>query len=152
MPLEKINKKTKGFLHFKDILKDHGLSATPSRIILIELLKNNKKPSTIQEIVDELKQTYQKEAPNWTTVYRNLIQFEFKKLVQSFDLGDGVKRYEWQHGNHHHHHIICNQCHRMEHFPECHIKPLEKTALKLGFQDITHRLELFGICSQCRSR
>lgn len=91
---------------------------------------------------------------NLATVYRVLRLLEQLKLVQRFDLGDGVARYELcrSGGPEHHHHLICRRCSRIIELDECDLAAFERrVARRSGFSSVSHRLELFGVCPQCQA-
>jgi Fur family ferric uptake transcriptional regulator len=49
--------------------------------------------------------------------------------------------------------LICTQCGHIIEFEDDRIESLQKTvARKHGFEVTDHKLELYGICSQCRAR
>jgi Fe2+ or Zn2+ uptake regulation protein len=72
--------------------------------------------------------------------------------VRRCDFGDGSYRYEFNTGEHHHHHIVCRSCHRVETLDFCVADGLERMARQLGYANVTHTLEIFGICAECQSR
>lgn len=87
------------------------------------------------------------------TVYRTLATFTDLKLLQKVDLGDNVQRYELQSTDgSHHHHFVCNECHKVEALDSCEIRAQEKRLTDLGYGELTHRLEFFGICPDCRPK
>ena len=53
-------------------------------------------------------------------------------------------------GEHHHHHIICRTCRSVETLDFCVADGLERMARKLGYANVTHTLEVFGICVECQ--
>lgn len=108
-------------------------------------------PFTVDELHGRISQLNQKETCDLVTAYRCLAKFEELNLIARCDFGDGVIRYELSiHAGHHHHHIICRSCRQVQALPTC---PVEDKALrmpKLGFKDVTHRLEYFGLCPACQ--
>jgi Fur family ferric uptake transcriptional regulator len=66
----------------------------------------------------------------------------------SFD--NGVVRYEHWHLGQHHDHIICIKCKKIVEFEEDAIENLQiNIASKHGFHMLQHKMELYGICSEC---
>lgn len=88
------------------------------------------------------------------TVYRSVGMLVELKLVQRFDFGDGVARFELigEHGHgHHHHHLVCQRCTRIVEIEDCFPEELERSiAERNGFKAVTHRLEFFGLCPDCQ--
>jgi Fur family ferric uptake transcriptional regulator len=87
------------------------------------------------------------------TVYRSLHMLEQLRMVQRYDLGDGVARFELQpaDGHHHHHHLVCRQCATVVELAECDLEGFEhRVATRSGFAGVSHRLEFFGVCPRCQ--
>lgn len=133
-------------------LTDKSLKKTSARMAVLRILEGNEKAYSIQQIVDQLTEN-QEHTPDWATIYRILNQFEQSGLVASFDLGDGSKRYELlQDHSSHHHHVVCTRCKKIEHLRDClDEKKLNEQVKKIGYSQITHRLDFFGICGDCQS-
>ncbi|MEK0450560.1 MAG: hypothetical protein RL088_2828 [Verrucomicrobiota bacterium] len=83
------------------------------------------------------------------TVYRSLQAMEEIGVLRRCDFGDGTYRYEFNHGEHHHHHIICRVCRSVETLDMCVADGLERLARQKGYQNVTHTLEIFGVCAKC---
>ncbi len=63
---------------------------------------------------------------------------------------NGVARYEHRHLGQHHDHIICIKCRKIVEFEEDALENLQiAIASKHGFHMLQHRMELYGICSEC---
>ncbi len=63
---------------------------------------------------------------------------------------NGVVRYEHRHLGHHHDHMICIKCRKIIEFEEGEIENLQiKIAVAHGFHMLQHKMELYGICSEC---
>ena len=78
------------------------------------------------------------------TVYRTVRLLEEKGLLERRDFGGGRARYEpTEHG--HHHHLIDIDSGRVIEFEDAeHERVLQAIAARLGFDLVSHRLELFG--------
>ncbi len=133
-------------------LKQAHLSITPSRLAILELLHESHRVWSIEQLIEALKRRPKalKGSLVFTTIYRCLLKLEEAKMVRRVDFGDGVSRFEFDTGEgHHHHHIVCTQCNAIEALEDCHIKEIEKNVKKLGYQNISHRMEFFGLCKGC---
>ena len=138
----------------QDEIRAAGLKLTPARLHVLEILKKDHCLLTIDEIVRKLSRSSAKSA-DWTTVYRTLLTFADAGLVTPTTLVDGALRYEYSHPSeddhaHHHHHVSCKKCGKIEAIEACEIAKLEKQVLKMGFKDLSHRLEFTGICEACQ--
>ncbi len=84
------------------------------------------------------------------TVYRTLKLFAEKGLVDRHDFGDGRARYEVA-PEEHHDHLICVRCGKVVEFARDRIEELqEEVAREEGFELLDHRMELYGLCGECR--
>jgi Fe2+ or Zn2+ uptake regulation protein len=60
--------------------------------------------------------------------------------------GDGTPA-----AGHHHHHVICRRCARIDRLPGCDTGAVEAAARAKGYGDLTHVLEIYGVCPACAS-
>lgn len=130
-------------------LRDLGLRVTPARIEIYRCLASQHRLLTIDEISNHLRATMPS-APDWATVYRTIVTFEEEGIVSSSDFGDGVTRYEIRHEHEHHHHVICRICRSIEPLDHCTLKKIETDLTEAGYSELSHRLEFFGICADCK--
>lgn len=131
----------------KDILKEHGLKATPARELVLAFMGAKRVPRTAQDLCTALGK---KHVVDLVTVYRTLASFEKVGLVKRVDLRRGSVAYEL--AGEHHHHIVCTECGIVEDFDTCGLEPLiaKVQSRAKGFAKVSeHSLELFGICRTC---
>jgi Fur family ferric uptake transcriptional regulator len=85
------------------------------------------------------------------TVYRTLRLLKHAGLAHERQFGEGRALFE--HGTKRHHdHMICTQCGKITEFENCEIEELqEQVARRLGFTIQYHKLELYGLCRDCRA-
>ena len=54
-------------------------------------------------------------------------------------------------GDEHHHHLLCERCHRVVEVQECGLDDWVSAAAKRhGFVATDHRVEIVGLCADCR--
>ncbi|HYJ76628.1 MAG TPA: transcriptional repressor [Kineosporiaceae bacterium] len=102
---------------------------------------------TAQELHDRLR--HQGERVGLATVYRSLQALSDAGEVDQLRTDDGETAYR-RCSRGHHHHLVCRNCGRtvevegpaVEHWAD-------KVALAHGFTDVSHTLEIFGLCSAC---
>jgi Fur family ferric uptake transcriptional regulator len=86
-----------------------------------------------------------------TTVYRHLALLTEEGRLDALQTADGELVYRRCHSDQHHHHVVCRQCGRGT---EVELPDLEQwaesTAAELGYTDVSHTVEIFGVCSNCR--
>ncbi|MBL8006444.1 MAG: transcriptional repressor [Ignavibacteria bacterium] len=131
---------------FRLILNARSQRITVTRIDVLSILKANHNPLTISEIHENLKNR----KTDLATVYRIIKLFTELGIVNEIDFKDEFKRYELVYDRHHHHHIVCRKCKKVENVETCILEDLEKLLGKKGYTEITHSLEFFGVCSECR--
>jgi Fur family transcriptional regulator, ferric uptake regulator len=78
------------------------------------------------------------------TVYRTVRLFEERGILERRDFGGGRARYEPTEHGHHHHLIDIDSGWVIEFSDVEHEKVLQDIAARLGFDLVSHRLELYG--------
>jgi len=127
-------------------LREHGQRVTGPRKAVLGVLLAEHGPFTTEEIHARLPEG----ECDLVTVYRTVASLEEIDVVRRCDFGDGVYRYEFNHAEHHHHHIVCRQCRSVQVLDGCVAETLERMARELGYAQVTHALEVFGICPACQ--
>ena len=85
------------------------------------------------------------------TVYRNLGLMAELGEVDTLVREDGETLYR-QCSDVHHHHLVCRQCARTVEIAGPAVeKWANAVAAEHGFSDVSHQLELFGLCATCSS-
>lgn len=129
-----------------DVLRAHGHRMTRPRKAVMGVLQEAHHPLKAEEIRVRagLAET------DLVTVYRNLEALRGLHLVQGIVLEDGAQLFEAVRPDRHFHHVVCRECHRTEPLDTCSGHELEAQAARLGFAEVSHVIEVFGICRQCR--
>ena len=79
------------------------------------------------------------------TVYRSLQSLADDGRVDTLRSSDGEALY--------HHHLVCRKCGFTEEIEQSQIESwVDSVAAAHGFGDVSHSLELFGVCSSCQSK
>jgi Fur family ferric uptake transcriptional regulator len=74
-------------------------------------------------------------------------------LVREHDFGEGFKRYEYLTGPADHEHLICENCGKLIEFTSPEIAELQRDLAKAhDFEPRVHRLEIYGLCEDCRGK
>lgn len=128
-------------------LRDKQHKLTPQRLAIVKILAQSKGHPNIERIHEQLKKDYP--TMSLATVYRNVMIL--KSLGEVLELGfpDGSNRYD---GNkpYPHPHVICSVCKKIIDPKLDTLKDMtEEVAKETGFKILTHRLDFFGICSDC---
>ena len=133
----------------KNTLRQSGYKATPSRLAILDVFRNVKKPLSAQEIIDALPKNIDQ-----ATVYRTINALKEKGIIKQIDLRHNHAHYESADLGEHHH-LICMKCGRIEDIRRCWIDEMQPTILKSSkhFVEIKqHTLEFYGICKSCASK
>jgi len=90
------------------------------------------------------------------TVYRTLNLLTEAGLIEQKSFQDGRAVFEVAHPGSHHDHLICTECGIVVEFEDEEIEALQlKIASRYGIELISHRLDLYGHCtdkSACKAR
>ena len=85
------------------------------------------------------------------TVYRTLAALRESGVVDTLSHHPGELCYRLC-ADEHHHHLVCTSCHRVVELADCDLEPrLDELARRHGFVATGHRLEVNGLCTDCRS-
>lgn len=84
------------------------------------------------------------------TVYRTLGLLAEAGGVDMIRAEDGEARYRLCASEEHHHHLVCRTCGRTVEVEEPDAERwAEQMAAAHGFTDVSHTLEIFGVCADC---
>lgn len=144
---------------FKGMLKKKGLKVTTQRLLVLEVLADNRDMHmTAEDIYELVKEDY----PDigLATIYRTVQLLLEMQLVDRINLDDGCVRYEIREeslgnaeGKHHHHHLICRMCGKVLPFKDDLLDGLERQIEEeTGFHVLDHELKFFGQCEECREK
>jgi len=124
---------------------------TRSRRVLVETLSASARPLTIPEIL-----TAAPELPQ-SSAYRNITALTEAGVVQRVTGTNDHWRFELtEEISGHHHHLVCGECGKVE---DVEPSPVLERALgdaaravadQQGYQVTEHRLDLLGLCPDCR--
>ncbi len=83
------------------------------------------------------------------TVYNNLRLFTSIGFVQEMKYGDASSRFDFS--SKRHYHVICENCGKIVDFHYPGLEDIEMAASRLtDFEINEHRLELYGLCPDCK--
>ncbi|MDF2979041.1 MAG: Zinc uptake regulation protein [Actinomycetospora sp.] len=125
-----------------------GQRATRQRAAIADLLDELTDFRSAQEIHEELRR--RGEGIGLTTVYRTLQALADAGEIDVLRTGTGEASYR-RCSEHHHHHLVCRTCGKtvevegpaVEHWAE-------RVALQHGFAQVSHTVEILGVCAGCR--
>lgn len=126
----------------------HHLKVTKERSAILRAFMEAERHVTAEELYRMMKEKHA--SIGLATIYRTLNLFCECGLAEQRQFGDGHARYELTYNVNHHDHLVCIQCKKIIEFENLDIEKLqEKVAKKNNFTIYTHKLELYGFCSDC---
>jgi len=138
-----------------ELLRSHGLRATRARRLLMALMVHRNDHLSAEELRRELaRRGY---VLSTATLYQNLKRLARAGLIASFAGSDGVTRYDANTDSHAH--LVCTRCGRvLDIEPDNPLLAGADAGLPSGGRSYRGwrvagaRLELLGMCPQCRKR
>jgi Fur family transcriptional regulator, ferric uptake regulator len=140
-------------------MTDGGRSAPPGRVrqtrqatAIEDALRTAEGFRTAQQLHDELR--HRGDRVGLTTVYRHLNLLVEHHLADMVNREDGEAQYRLcgaarPSGEGHHHHIVCRECGRSVEVAGPEVERwAERVAATAGYTDISHTVELFGLCAE----
>ena len=125
-----------------------GVRSTRQRAAIARLLDTLDDFRSAQELHDELRR--RGENIGLTTVYRTLQSMASAGMLDTLrnDTGESVYR---RCSEHHHHHLVCRSCGSTVEVGDHEVEAwAAEVASKHGFSDVSHTIEIYGTCSDCR--
>ena len=120
---------------------------TKQRTAVADLLSEVDDFRSAQQIHDDLRK--RGESIGLTTVYRALQSLATSGEVDSIASDDGETVYR-KCSSMHHHHLVCRQCGKTVEITGPTVEQwADGVASTHGFTDVSHTMELFGLCAQC---
>ena len=138
------------FAAFKDALRERTLKSTSQRDDIARVFFANTRHISVEELYREVRQVNPR--VGYATVYRTVRLLRECGLAAERHFHDGEARFENVEEAHHHDHLICERCGRIVEFANDAIERLQdQVAQKLGFVITRHKMELYGVCADCRT-
>ncbi|RUM61686.1 MAG: transcriptional repressor [Persephonella sp.] len=134
---------------FKDYLKLKGLRYTKQRKEILEKILNRMGHFEIEDIVLEFKN--QNIDVSRSTVYRTLNILKELGIVNEVIKFKNKTLYEVA-LNEHHDHLVCENCGKIIEFHSQEIEDLQNKICEMyNFKPNFHRLEIYGLCKECKN-
>lgn len=134
---------------FVNYLSAKKLKLTPERKVVLQEMFRSPGHLEAEDLLYNLRR--KRKRASRATIYRTLELLVESGIVRKVDLGHGHSHYELVVDHPHHEHMICLACGKVIEFSD---KAMEQTLSKLceksGFEQTSHRFEIFGRCGKCR--
>ena len=132
-------------------IAERGLKATRQRDVIVDAFFSEPGHLSVEELVEKARR--RDPSIGAATVYRTMKILAEAGLASVRHFEGGQTRYEAALDRHHHDHLICTSCHNIFEFENERIEELqESVAAEHGFTVTHHKLELYGLCKNCRQR
>lgn len=135
--------------NFKEHVSKIGFKNSVQKDYILKILYFSKDHLSAEQIAMNIKNEYNIDV-GIATVYRTMKFFEEMKIINSLDVGDGVKRYELNLSLHHDH-MICTSCHTILEFTDDLIEEQQEIVAKThNFELKDHVMTIYGLCENCQ--
>ncbi len=135
----------------QDYLAGQGLKSTHQRDEILAVFVSAGRHLSVEELYELMKKG--NPGIGYATVYRTMKLFAQAGLAEERRFDDGFTRYEYKASDGHHDHLICTRCGRIIEFENDRIEELQESmAKKNRFLAQSHKLEIYGLCGDCRGK
>ncbi len=134
---------------FKKLFTQEHIDSFEDRFKILEVFLQTECHVTPDELVQLLNDKGYDFEPHFVQKTLNLMcHYGFANKNR---FNNGQVRYEHRHLGQHHDHMICTKCQRIVEFREDQLEILQlQIAAEHGFHMLQHKMEIYGICSNCR--
>tara|TARA_B100000700_G_scaffold331758_1_gene468081 strand:- start:13599 stop:14063 length:465 start_codon:yes stop_codon:yes gene_type:complete len=130
-------------------LNRSGYRTTATRRKIVEAIFYFDNGFTVEDLIKNLPDLGR------ATIFRNVKILKDLEIICQVFLGDGQSVYQLDFEsnlNSHHHHLICSKCKCIQEFNNKELEVLlSLVSEEMSFEIDTHRLELYGYCSNCKT-
>jgi len=133
---------------FKRLFEDEGIDRIKDRLAILEVFLGIEKHISFQKFIAVLQDNGYGFEPDFVKKTLNLLcryGFAAKKGFEG-----RPTLYEHRHLGRHHDHLICTKCGKIAEFENRQMEDLQvKIAALHGFHVLQHKMEIYGLCSEC---
>ena len=130
----------------KEILREHGLKATPARVETLRYLSSLNAPISADDLFERLRHN----GLDLSTLYRTLNSLTSVGLVKK-EVGARKENLFSLEGEEERHLLVCLRCGKKIPLEGCPYHEVnESIEEKTGFKVLDHNTEIYGICPDCR--
>lgn len=136
---------------FREFITGKGLKFTTERRLILRQVFSIHQHFEADDISDGLKMAGQRVSR--ASIYRTLPLLVGSGLLRQVHSSEKHSHYEHIFGHKHHDHLICNECGATIEFSHKKIEEMQNRICEQhGFLATSHKLEIVGICKECRER
>lgn len=135
-------------VNFKTLIETDGYDRIQDRLNIIDVFLGKEEHITIEEMCKLLSEKGYDYEPEFVRQCMN--RMADLGFAQKKQFKDQPIRYEHRHLGRHHDHFICTKCGKIVEFADQDMERLQaKIAANHGFHMLQHRMEIYGLCSEC---
>lgn len=136
---------------FKKLFEQEGIDRLDDRLKVLEMFLKTERHVSEMELSELIRENHIDLPVDFISDTLNLMcQYGF---AQKHRFDNGVLRYEHRHLGQHHDHMICTKCNKIFEFENSQLESIQlQIAATHGFHMLQHKMEIYGICSQCLIR
>ena len=133
---------------FKKLFENESIDHFDTRFKILEALLSTEDHVTASELGQLMEEGGNILEPEFIRdTLKLMCRFGFAQ-IRTFN--NGKTRYEHRHLGQHHDHMICTKCGKIVEFQNDQIENLQaQVAASHGFHMLQHKMEIYGICSEC---
>jgi Fur family ferric uptake transcriptional regulator len=133
---------------FKRLFEEEGIDRIADRLAVLEVFLRIERHISFQELMDALHENGYRFQPDFVRKTLNLLCRYGFATEKKFEGRPPL--YEHRHIGFHHDHLICTKCGNIVEFENSQLENLQiEIAALHGFHVLQHKMEMYGLCSQC---
>jgi Fur family ferric uptake transcriptional regulator len=137
--------------NFRSLIETDEIGNVEERLNVIDVFLSTEEHVTLEEMMQLLKERAFDYEPEFVRQCMN--RWVDHGFAQKQEFEGQPPRYEHRHLGRHHDHLICTKCGRISEFSDEEMEILQaKIAASQGFHILQHKMEIYGLCSQCVSQ
>ena len=136
--------------NFRSLIEDDDIGNVEERLNVIDTFLSTEEHVTLEEMMALLRERGYEYKPEFVRQCMN--RWVSHGFAQKKQFEGQPPRYEHRHLGVHHDHLICTKCGKIVEFRNDDMERLqEKIAALQGFHMLQHKMEIYGLCTECLS-
>lgn len=136
--------------NFRSLIESDDIGRVEDQLDVIDVFLSTEEHVTLEDMMSLLKEKGYDYSSGF--VRRCLNQWVDMGFAQKETFEGLSPRYEHRHLGRHHDHLICTKCDKIIEFSNDEMEGLQaKIASRMGFHLLQHKMEIYGLCSECNS-
>jgi Fur family peroxide stress response transcriptional regulator len=138
-------------LEMKAALREKGVSVTPRRAKLLEVLLNSETHPTVGEIHDGVRRYFP--STSLATIYNTIELLKDTGQVLELEFSGASNRYDGRRPDSHAH-VVCLRCERIDDMDSTDDRgeSFEQVSIATGYNVMRRRVDYYGLCPSCQAR